>query len=195
MTLIEVECVDGTTLKVKAGSEEELHIKLIKALRDKYPQYIIFGSTTNFHAKSKIKKIKPYGCVRGLPDVIMFAPSIDKNGNVIYTMLCLELKRPTGGRISTEQREVLNKLAVTGRAYTVFVRDANNNVDGIMELVATYLDPEKHHLLKDMEIKPVVARKPRITKPRSSVPIKNIKTKRYAGIKKPNKSKKIKKGC
>jgi hypothetical protein len=172
---VTIDSVSGPFKCVK-NSEEHFHVLLIKALRDKYPQYVIAGSTDNLKlVKSQIKKVKPYGNVRGSPDIEIRAPVTEpvetKDGEIvdklIATSCCLELKRAKGGTVNAYQVETLHKLALTGKCYCAVVlseTDTQKGVEKAMKIVENYLDYRKHDKLIKTELAPLKPK--RISKPK-----------------------------
>ena len=161
----------GGQIRVEKDSEEHYHFSLVKKLTDLYPQYVIRGSTTGLKLKaSQIPKVKPYACIRGEPDVVMYAPVVDVAGKLIYSCLQMELKRAKvgakkEGTVKATQEAVMNKLALTGRCYcAAMVSDLDVGLKHSLEIVENYLDPKKHHLLKKKIPDPLKIKKPRVVK-------------------------------
>ena len=90
-------------------SEHSEQVGFINWFRAKYPDVLIFAIPNGEkRAISVAKRLKMEGVVRGVPD--LFVPA--------WT-LWIEMKRVSGGRLSTEQRQMIKYLE--GVKHTVIV--------------------------------------------------------------------------
>jgi len=90
-------------------SEHEEQVGFINWFRAKYPDVLIFAIPNGEkRAISVAKRLKMEGVVRGIPD--LFVPA--------WT-LWIEMKRVSGGRLSTEQRQMIKYLE--GIGHTVII--------------------------------------------------------------------------
>ena len=90
-------------------SEHSEQVGFINWFRAKYPDVLIFAIPNGEkRAISVAKRLKMEGVVRGMPD--LFVPA--------WT-LWIEMKRVSGGRLSTEQRQMIKYLE--GVKHTVIV--------------------------------------------------------------------------
>ena len=90
-------------------SEHSEQVGFINWFRAKYPDVLIFAIPNGEkRAISVAKRLKMEGVVRGIPD--LFVPA--------WT-LWIEMKRVSGGRLSTEQRQMIKYLE--GVKHTVIV--------------------------------------------------------------------------
>lgn len=72
------------------------------------------GGSSNA-VKVRAIKMKRLGTSKGFPDLLVFIPVYGTTGEVdCYQMCAIEMKRKTGGRISTEQKEWLEILQASG---------------------------------------------------------------------------------
>lgn len=176
-----IDVLGGKTMKVERYSEMEFHYLYVKALTEKYPHLVIAGSTAGLCLKkSQLKHVKGHGAPVGMPDIFIHCPVVEPDtGKLIYAGAALELKK-VGGKARASQRETLNKLALSGKIYcAVIVSDVENGMKGSLEVVENYLDPNKHHLLKKAEPKPIKV-------------VKKVSAKKPSGVKKPTKTRKTK---
>ena len=90
-------------------SEHSEQVGFINWFRAKYPEVLIFAIPNGEkRAISVAKRLKMEGVVRGIPD--LFVPA--------WT-LWIEMKRVSGGRLSTEQRQMIKYLE--GIGHTVII--------------------------------------------------------------------------
>ena len=90
-------------------SEHSEQVGFINWFRAKYPDVLIFAIPNGEkRAISVAKRLKMEGVVRGIPD--LFVPA--------WT-LWIEMKRVSGGRLSTEQRQMIKYLE--GIGHTVII--------------------------------------------------------------------------
>ena len=90
-------------------SEHSEQVGFINWFRAKYPDVLIFAIPNGEkRAISVAKRLKMEGVVRGVPD--LFVPA--------WT-LWIEMKRVSGGRLSTEQRQMIKYLE--GIGHTVII--------------------------------------------------------------------------
>ena len=90
-------------------SEHSEQVGFINWFRAKYPDVLIFAIPNGEkRAISVAKRLKMEGVVRGMPD--LFVPA--------WT-LWIEMKRVSGGRLSTEQRQMIKYLE--GIGHTVII--------------------------------------------------------------------------
>ena len=90
-------------------SEHSEQVGFINWFRAKYPDVLIFAIPNGEkRAISVAKRLKAEGVVRGIPD--LFVPA--------WT-LWIEMKRVSGGRLSTEQRQMIKYLE--GIGHTVII--------------------------------------------------------------------------
>ncbi len=81
-------------------SEHQEQVKLIQWLKLKKLHYNATPNGEKRHI-SVAKRLKAEGVSKGYPDINVYTPS---------KMLCIELKRVKGGRVSPEQREWIKYL-------------------------------------------------------------------------------------
>lgn len=110
---------DGKTT-TKCPSEHEEQAGFVRWFRDRFPGVLIFAIPNGEHrAVSVARRLKAEGVVPGVPD--LFVPE---------WRLWIEMKRIKGGRLSDEQKEIIQRLEAIG--YTVIVgkgaRDASAQV-------------------------------------------------------------------
>ncbi len=97
-----------SALKI-SPSEHSEQVGFINWFRAKYPDVLIFAIPNGEkRAISVAKRLKMEGVVRGIPD--LFVPA--------WT-LWIEMKRVSGGRLSTEQRQMIKYLE--GIGHTVII--------------------------------------------------------------------------
>ena len=90
-------------------SEHSEQVGFINWFRVQYPKVLIFAIPNGEKRSITVaKRLKAEGVVRGIPD--LFIPE---------WRLWVEMKRKTGGRLSTEQKSMINYLQNIG--YTVIV--------------------------------------------------------------------------
>jgi hypothetical protein len=98
----------STTSKT-SPSEHSEQVGFINWFRVQYPNVLIFAIPNGEkRAITVAKRLKAEGVVRGIPD--LFIPQWN---------LWVEMKRKTGGRLSTEQKSMINYLQNIG--YTIIV--------------------------------------------------------------------------
>ena len=90
-------------------SEHSEQVGFINWFRVQYPKVLIFAIPNGEKRSITVaKRLKAEGVVRGIPD--LFIPE---------WRLWVEMKRKTGGRLSTEQKSMINYLQNIG--YTIIV--------------------------------------------------------------------------
>ena len=106
-------------------SEHSEQVGFINWFRSQYPEILIFAIPNGEkRAISVAKRLKMEGVVRGVPD--LFIPAWN---------LWIEMKRVSGGRLSTDQKQMISYLENIG--HTVIVgkgaTDASQNIRKFME--------------------------------------------------------------
>ena len=106
-------------------SEHSEQVGFINWFRAKYPDVLIFAIPNGEkRAISVAKRLKMEGVVRGVPD--LFIPAWN---------LWIEMKRVSGGRLSTDQKQMISYLENIG--HTVIVgkgaTDASQHIRKFME--------------------------------------------------------------
>jgi len=106
-------------------SEHSEQVGFINWFRAKYPDVLIFAIPNGEkRAISVAKRLKAEGVVRGVPD--LFIPAWN---------LWIEMKRVSGGRLSTDQKQMISYLENIG--HTVIIgkgaTDASQNIRKFME--------------------------------------------------------------
>jgi len=106
-------------------SEHSEQVGFINWFRAKYPDVLIFAIPNGEkRAISVAKRLKAEGVVRGVPD--LFIPAWN---------LWIEMKRVSGGRLSTDQKQMISYLENIG--HTVIVgkgaTDASQHIRKFME--------------------------------------------------------------
>jgi hypothetical protein len=90
-------------------SEHSEQVGFINWFRVQYPKVLIFAIPNGEKRSITVaKRLKAEGVVRGIPD--LFIPE---------WRLWVEMKRKTGGRLSTEQKSMINYLQNIGYAVIV----------------------------------------------------------------------------
>ena len=90
-------------------SEHSEQVGFINWFRAKYPEILIFAIPNGEKRSISVaKRLKMEGVVRGVPD--LFVPT--------WT-LWIEMKRVSGGRLSTEQRQMISYLENIGHSVIV----------------------------------------------------------------------------
>ena len=113
-----------SALKI-SPSEHSEQVGFINWFRAKYPDVLIFAIPNGEkRAISVAKRLKMEGVVRGVPD--LFIPAWN---------LWVEMKRVSGGRLSTDQKQMISYLENIG--HTVIVgkgaTDASQHIRKFME--------------------------------------------------------------
>jgi len=113
-----------SALKI-SPSEHSEQVGFINWFRSQYPEILIFAIPNGEkRAISVAKRLKAEGVVRGVPD--LFIPAWN---------LWVEMKRVSGGRLSTDQKQMISYLENIG--HTVIVgkgaTDASQQVLKFME--------------------------------------------------------------
>tara|TARA_R110000782_G_scaffold66576_1_gene134987 strand:+ start:106 stop:486 length:381 start_codon:yes stop_codon:yes gene_type:complete len=106
-------------------SEHSEQVGFINWFRSQYPEILIFAIPNGEkRAISVAKRLKMEGVVRGVPD--LFIPAWN---------LWIEMKRVSGGRLSTDQKQMISYLENIG--HTVIVgkgaTDASQHIRKFME--------------------------------------------------------------
>ena len=106
-------------------SEHSEQVGFINWFRSQYPEILIFAIPNGEkRAISVAKRLKAEGVVRGVPD--LFIPAWN---------LWIEMKRVSGGRLSTDQKQMISYLENIG--HTVIIgkgaTDASQNIRKFME--------------------------------------------------------------
>tara|TARA_R110000772_G_scaffold28937_2_gene72674 strand:- start:163 stop:543 length:381 start_codon:yes stop_codon:yes gene_type:complete len=106
-------------------SEHSEQVGFINWFRSQYPEILIFAIPNGEkRAISVAKRLKAEGVVRGVPD--LFIPAWN---------LWIEMKRVSGGRLSTDQKQMISYLENIG--HTVIVgkgaTDASQHIRKFME--------------------------------------------------------------
>jgi hypothetical protein len=106
-------------------SEHSEQVGFINWFRSQYPEILIFAIPNGEkRAISVAKRLKMEGVVRGVPD--LFIPAWN---------LWIEMKRVSGGRLSTDQKQMISYLENIG--HTVIIgkgaTDASQNIRKFME--------------------------------------------------------------
>ena len=113
-----------SALKI-SPSEHSEQVGFINWFRSQYPETLIFAIPNGEkRAISVAKRLKAEGVVRGVPD--LFIPAWN---------LWVEMKRVSGGRLSTDQKQMISYLENIG--HTVIVgkgaTDASQHIRKFME--------------------------------------------------------------
>jgi len=113
-----------SALKI-SPSEHSEQVGFINWFRSQYPEILIFAIPNGEkRAISVAKRLKAEGVVRGVPD--LFIPAWN---------LWVEMKRVSGGRLSTDQKQMISYLENIG--HTVIVgkgaTDASQHIRKFME--------------------------------------------------------------
>jgi len=113
-----------SALKI-SPSEHSEQVGFINWFRSQYPETLIFAIPNGEkRAISVAKRLKMEGVVRGVPD--LFIPAWN---------LWVEMKRVSGGRLSTDQKQMISYLENIG--HTVIVgkgaTDASQHIRKFME--------------------------------------------------------------
>ena len=113
-----------SALKI-SPSEHSEQVGFINWFRSQYPEILIFAIPNGEkRAISVAKRLKMEGVVRGVPD--LFIPAWN---------LWVEMKRVSGGRLSTDQKQMISYLENIG--HTVIVgkgaTDASQHIRKFME--------------------------------------------------------------
>ena len=106
-------------------SEHSEQVGFINWFRSQYPEILIFAIPNGEkRAISVAKRLKMEGVVRGVPD--LFIPAWN---------LWIEMKRVSGGRLSTDQKQMISYLENIG--HTVIIgkgaTDASQHIRKFME--------------------------------------------------------------
>ena len=106
-------------------SEHSEQVGFINWFRSQYPEILIFAIPNGEkRAISVAKRLKAEGVVRGVPD--LYVPAWN---------LWIEMKRVSGGRLSTDQKQMISYLENIG--HTVIIgkgaTDASQNIRKFME--------------------------------------------------------------
>ena len=106
-------------------SEHSEQVGFINWFRSQYPEILIFAIPNGEkRAISVAKRLKAEGVVRGVPD--LFIPAWN---------LWIEMKRVSGGRLSTDQKQMISYLENIG--HTVIIgkgaTDASQHIRKFME--------------------------------------------------------------
>ena len=85
--------------------EHDIQVALVDLIKSTAPE-ILFSATVGGVRLSmnQAKRMKAAGYLRGVPDLLFFEP------RGAFYGLAIELKAKKGGRVSPEQRNVLNEL-------------------------------------------------------------------------------------
>jgi len=90
-------------------SEHDEQVGFINWFRAKYPSVLIFAIPNGEkRAISVAKRLKAEGVVRGVPD--LYVPA---------WKLWIEMKRASGGRLSPDQKEMINYLESIGNTVII----------------------------------------------------------------------------
>ena len=106
-------------------SEHSEQVGFINWFRAKYPDVLIFAIPNGEkRAISVAKRLKAEGVVRGVPD--LFIPAWN---------LWIEMKRVSGGRLSTDQKQMISYLENIGHSVIVGkgATDASQHIRKFME--------------------------------------------------------------
>jgi|TARA_R100001463_G_scaffold64861_5_gene118053 hypothetical protein len=106
-------------------SEHDEQVGFINWFRAKYPSVLIFAIPNGEkRAISVAKRLKAEGVVRGVPD--LYVPA---------WKLWIEMKRASGGRLSPDQKEMINYLESIGNTVIIGkgASDASKKVLEFME--------------------------------------------------------------
>jgi hypothetical protein len=106
-------------------SEHDEQVGFINWFRAKYPSVLIFAIPNGEkRAISVAKRLKAEGVVRGVPD--LYVPAWN---------LWIEMKRASGGRLSPDQKEMINYLESIGNTVIIGkgASDASKKVLEFME--------------------------------------------------------------
>jgi hypothetical protein len=106
-------------------SEHDEQVGFINWFRAKYPSVLIFAIPNGEkRAISVAKRLKAEGVVRGVPD--LYVPA---------WKLWIEMKRASGGRLSPDQKEMINYLESIGNTVIIGkgASDASKKVLDFME--------------------------------------------------------------
>jgi len=106
-------------------SEHSEQVGFINWFRSQYPEILIFAIPNGEkRAISVAKRLKMEGVVRGVPD--LFIPAWN---------LWIEMKRVSGGRLSTDQKQMISYLENIGHSVIVGkgATDASQHIRKFME--------------------------------------------------------------
>ena len=113
-----------SALKI-SPSEHSEQVGFINWFRSQYPEILIFAIPNGEkRAISVAKRLKAEGVVRGVPD--LFIPAWN---------LWVEMKRVSGGRLSTDQKQMISYLENIGHKVIVGkgATDASQHIRKFME--------------------------------------------------------------
>ena len=120
-------------------NEDDLHKRVVAFIRRFYPDVIMIPGLGEYQTNTTIRtSCYNKGYSGGQPDILII------NSHRYYQGLALELKSPTGkGRLTTKQRDYLNKLELSG--YKCII--SNDYEEIIVDLIKYFDDimyPCKH---------------------------------------------------
>lgn len=106
------------TQKTMGATEEQEQMAFVNWLNINHIPHFHCPNEVGGQTKSlrvRAVKMKRMGVSRGVPDLLVFIPVYGTTGDVdAYQMCAVEMKRKTGGRTSTEQKEWLDILQASG---------------------------------------------------------------------------------
>lgn len=104
--------------KAVSATEEQEQMTFVEWLKINHIPHFHCPNEVGGQTKSlKVRaiKMKRMGVSKGVPDLLVFIPVYGTTGEVdCYQMCAVEMKRKTGGRTSTEQKEWLEILQASG---------------------------------------------------------------------------------
>ena len=106
-------------------SEHSEQVGFINWFRSQYPEILIFAIPNGEKRSISVaKRLKAEGVVRGVPD--LFIPAWN---------LWIEMKRVSGGRLSTDQKQMISYLENIGHSVIIAkgATDASQHIKNFME--------------------------------------------------------------
>ena len=130
--------------------EDELHRWIVMWLDEALPRGSMFHHSPNEgkrHVSYKLK-LKTMGTRSGWPDLELFVPRHAWRDPLQQGAIMLEIKRPKGGRVSENQKEIMERLRDAG-AYC-FVVKRIGHVKSLLEAMVKLRDTSKMQQIQKM---------------------------------------------